>query len=327
MQFLTDPFNEMEDYKHAYNCGHEIFVGPYRVDAISDELKSVVEIQGCWAHSHDCDPKYREGPQQEAKHQRHVQRMAFLRAVLEPQYTIPKFWTCGRSFNKYKHNMKLVGSPCSDHWKTGDKHPRKQSEIMRAVSEGTFYGFLEVDISVPAHLREYYSDFPPLFATVEVPLDVVGQYMQNKIGQLGKSKKNRMQLVSGMVAEKILLGTPAIQWYMDHGLEITKLYQPIEFRGAPILQNLVMKLTNTRRQATAEGDTATANLKKLEGNSLFGKTLTDKDKHSRVAYVKGEEQAKVKNRSWSITTSPGSRPAALLMVMGICMRWRCTRPP
>ena len=34
MQFLTDPFNEMEDYKHAYNltynCRHEIFVGPYR---------------------------------------------------------------------------------------------------------------------------------------------------------------------------------------------------------------------------------------------------------------------------------------------------------
>ena len=161
---------------------------------------------------------------------------------------------------------------------------------MRAVSEGTFYGFLEVDISVPDHLREYYSDFPPLFATVEVPLDVVGQYMQDKIEQLGKSKNNRIQLVSGMAAEKILLGTPAIQWYMDHGLEITKLYQAIEFRGAPILKNLVMKLTNTRRQATAEGGTATANRKKLEGNSLLGKTLTDKDKHSRVTYVKGEEQ-------------------------------------
>ena len=87
MQFLTDPFNEMEDYKHAYNCGHKIFVGPYRVDATSDELKSVVEIHGCWSHSHDCDPKYREGPQQEAKHQRHVQRMAFLRAVLEPHHS------------------------------------------------------------------------------------------------------------------------------------------------------------------------------------------------------------------------------------------------
>ena len=47
---------------------------------------------------------------------------------------------------------------------------------MRAVSEGTFNGFLEVDISVPEHLREYYSDFPPLFPTEEVPFDVVGQW-------------------------------------------------------------------------------------------------------------------------------------------------------
>ena len=199
--------------------------------------------------------------------------------------------------------MKLVGSPCSDHWKTGDKHPCKQSEIMRAVNEGTFYGFLEVDISVSAHLRDFYSDFPPLFATVEVPFDVVGEYTQNKNERLGKSKKNRVQLVSGMVAEKILLGTPAIQWHMDHGLEMTKLYQAIEFRGAPILKNLVMKLTNTRRQATAEIDTATANRKKLEGNSLFGKTLTDKDKHSRVAYVKGEEQVMVYHNKPRFKTS------------------------
>ena len=69
--------------------------------------------------------------------------------------------------------MKLVGSPCSDNWKLGDKHPRKQSEILEAVKEDRFYGFLEVDISVPPELRGQFSDFPPLFATVEVPYDVV----------------------------------------------------------------------------------------------------------------------------------------------------------
>ena len=26
MQYLTDPFNEMEDYKHAYNCGHKFLL-------------------------------------------------------------------------------------------------------------------------------------------------------------------------------------------------------------------------------------------------------------------------------------------------------------
>ena len=149
---------------------------------------------------------------------------------------------------------------------------------------------MEVDTNVPPHLREYFSDFPPLFATVDVPYQVIGDYMKQKIKELGKSKKDRIQLVSGLAAEKILLGTPAIQWYLDHGLEITKVHQVIEFRGRPILNRLVTKLTKTRRQATADGDTATANRKKLEGNSLFGKTLTDKDKHSRVSYVKGNDK-------------------------------------
>ena len=290
MQYLTDPDNELEDYKHAFNCGHEVFVGPYRVDAISDRLKSVIEVHGCWAHAHDCHPRFREGPEQEKKRERHEKRMAFLRSVLEPNYVIYEYWTCNRMFWKYRNNMKLVGSPCSDYWKLGDKHPVKQSDILTAVQEDKLFGFMEVDINVPPHLHEYFSDFPPLFATVDVPYEVIGEYMQQKITELGKSKKDRIQLVSGLAAEKILLGTPAIQWYLDHGLVITKVHQIIEFRGRPILNRLVSKLTNTRRQATAQGDTATANRKKLEGNSLFGKTLTDKDKHSRVSYVKGNEK-------------------------------------
>ena len=288
MQYLTDPANDFLDgFKHAFNCGHEVFVGPYRVDAINDDIKVVLEINGCWAHAHDCEARFREGPEQQARLKRHEERMTFLTALLTPQYEIQEIWTCSRSFNRYKYNMSQVGSPCSANWKLGEKHPRKQS-----VREDRFYGFLEVDISVPDGLKEQFSDFPPLFATVEVPYELVGDYMKATIERLGKSKNNRVQLVSGLAAEKILLGTPATMWYLDHGLVITKLYQAIEFRGAPILNPLVNKLTNTRRQATADGDVATANRKKLEGNSMFGKTLTDKDKHSKIAYVQGEQSVR-----------------------------------
>ena len=291
MQFLTDPNNEyLEGYKHAYNCGHEVYVGPYRVDAINDEIKVVLEIHGCYHHAHDCQEKYREGPEQQARYERHMKRMAFLKAVLSPNYDIQEHWTCDRLFDKYRFNMTHMGSPCSSMWRLGPNHPRKQSEIIDAVKEDRFYGFLEVDIEVPERLRPKFAAFPPLFATVEVPFDVIGKYMQDKIQELGKHKNARVQLVSGMQAEHILLGTPAIMWYLDHGLVITKLHQAIEFRAQPILENLVMKLTNTRREATAQGDTATANRKKLEGNSLFGKTLTNKDKHSRITYVKGDER-------------------------------------
>ena len=67
MQYLTDPDNELEDYKQAFNCGHEVFVGPYRVDAISDYLKSVIEVHGCWAHAHDCNQGRSRAREKETK--------------------------------------------------------------------------------------------------------------------------------------------------------------------------------------------------------------------------------------------------------------------
>ena len=87
--------------------------------------------------------------------------------------------------------------------------------------------------------------------------------IQAKIQALGKSKSPRVQLVSGLNAEGVLLGSPAIKWYLDHGLVITRVYQFIEFRGQPIFKNLIEKFTDIRWEATAQGDTATANRKKL----------------------------------------------------------------
>ena len=85
--------------------------------------------------------------------------------------------------------------------------------------------------------------------------------MQAKIQALGKSKSPRVQLVSGLKAEGVLLGSPAIKWYLDHGLVITRVYHFIEFRGQPVFKNLIEKFTDIRREATAQGDTATANVK------------------------------------------------------------------
>ena len=174
MQFLTDPMNNLEGFKHAFNCGHEVFVGPYRVDAISDEHREIVEVHGCWAHALDCMDRYVEGEQQQAKKRRHEERIAFIKAML-PRYTLREYWTCDERFNKYRYNNKKVGSPCRDNWKLGKLHPIRRSELLRCIEDGSFFGFAEVDIRVPAHLRDLFKHFPPLFATIEVPYDVIGE--------------------------------------------------------------------------------------------------------------------------------------------------------
>ena len=125
--------NDLEGFKHAFNCGHKIFVGPYRLDTISDEHREIVEVNGCWAHAHDCKDNFLEGEQQQAKKRRHEERIAFIKAIA-PSYTLREYWTSDDRFNK------KVGSPCSDNWKLGELHPVRQSELFLCIEMGASSG-------------------------------------------------------------------------------------------------------------------------------------------------------------------------------------------
>ena len=43
-------------------------------------------------------------------------------------------------------------------------------------------------------------------------------------------KRPRRLLVSGLKAEKVLLSSPLLRWYMEHGLEVTRVYQCLEYQ-------------------------------------------------------------------------------------------------
>jgi hypothetical protein len=72
----------------------------------------------------------------------------------------------------------------------------------------------------------------PIFKNIAIDSskkDVIGEHMfnycqSNKI-PLHKSKK----LIGSMFGEKILLYTPLLKWYLEHGLIITKFYEAIEY--------------------------------------------------------------------------------------------------
>ena len=43
----------------------------------------------------------------------------------------------------------------------------------------------------------------------------------------------RRSLIGIMKGEKILLATPLLKWYLEHGLELTNVHQVIEFIPEP----------------------------------------------------------------------------------------------
>ena len=62
----------------------------------------------------------------------------------------------------------------------------------------------------------------PIFCSTKVPFDSIGPLMQEYIEKQNMSKADRTLLVGGMRAEQILLATPLLIWYLDHGLRVTK---------------------------------------------------------------------------------------------------------
>ncbi|XP_057313141.1 uncharacterized protein LOC130654548 [Hydractinia symbiolongicarpus] len=99
------------------------------------------------------------------------------------------------------------------------------------------------------------------------------------------------KLLGLMRAEKILLYTPALKWYLDHGMKVTAFYQFLKYaRGGPF-ECFPEEIADVRRQADKDpnkriaGDTA-----KLKGKSFYGKIIEDLARHAITTFTRGEKE-------------------------------------
>ena len=178
-----------------------------------------------------------------------------------------------------------------------------QAEILKSVVDETLFGMVEVDIRVPeewpSHFQhptmtpyQYFEEMSPIFCTSEVPYDVIGEHMQDYVNQNELSRKPRRLLVGGLKARKLLLATPLLKWYLDHGMKVTKIYQTVEFTPKRCFRQFVRDVSDARRAGDGDPSKAIiADTRKLEGNSAFGSTIMDQEKFQTTTYVQGKGRA------------------------------------
>ena len=49
---------------------------------------------------------------------------------------------------------------------------------MQGIIGGRLFGFVQCDIEVPEHLRDYFSTFPPIFENTAMSRDEIGNLMK-----------------------------------------------------------------------------------------------------------------------------------------------------
>ena len=79
----------------------------------------------------------------------------------------------------------------------------------------------------------------PIFKNVDIPFEAIGEQVQNFVEQNGLSKKPRRGLIGSMFGNKILLTTPLLRWYINHGLKFMKLLSTHQKIVSPDLQMML----------------------------------------------------------------------------------------
>ena len=180
--------------------------------------------------------------------------------------------------------------PCGKE-KVFQANPEEKDKIIQNVLNDKLFGFFQVDIEVPEQLLDKFSEFSPLFILSEVREDQILQHMQDyKINTGRKKIKNNKKLLGVMKAEKILLYSSLLKWYLNHGLQVTKIHKYISYTSGRPFKWFPEEVSGARRAADQDknkkqlGDTA-----KLKGNSFYGKMIENLEKNMNTKFTTDEK--------------------------------------
>ena len=128
---------------------------------------------------------------------------------------------------------------------------------------------LKGDIDVPDHLKDYFSEMPPIFKNTEI------QYKDLSQAQVKPNYKSK-KLVDSMFGNKMLFPTELLKWYLEHGLVIYNINCVVRYERKAPFKSFADQVSNERRT----GDVSPAyklrgEMMKLIGNSSYGKCITN----------------------------------------------------
>lgn len=287
-EFITD-----ELLQTAANLG-EKKIGRHGlpVDGFCAATNTVYQFNGCFWHGHGCSQQSSKDlgnvPAAERKSRTEL-KAEYVRAL---GYSLVSVWECEwtntvSSSSTIKCFLKAV----NDASYGTERGRRTMAAVLEDVREGKIFGFVECDLHVPPHLRDYFSEMSPIFRNVELSREDLSEHMLEHALSTGQLSTPRRCLVGTMGAKKILLLSELLQWYMVHGIVVTRVYKVVRYNVATPFKSFADSVTEARRKGDIdESEQLLASTAKLVGNSFYGKTITDKTKHRNVTYTDDERK-------------------------------------
>ena len=143
--------------------------------------------------------------------------------------------------------------------------------LLEKIRDGSLYGYIQCNLVVPDELKAKFSNFPPIFNNTEVGRNDIGEYMQNYAIENDLLKHPQRMLMSSFKLENGSIITPLFNFYMELGLQCTKIYRFVQYLPRKCFNKFVQSVVDARR----EGDEnplsgVVAEIMKLLDNSSYG---------------------------------------------------------
>ena len=320
---------------HAGN-GPEVKVGGKKVpvDGFDAQEKTVYQFHGCLYHGHECMDETAAKRARMSKFEdltavpREVSRErteSVSRYIRETcKLKLVEKWECQWKKDKQEDPevasfvaMRNEGSK-TDHqnWRgPRDDSGATEEEILSAISTGRLFGMALVDIEVPKEERQRFSEFPPIFKGALVGRNDIGPLMKEHCERYGMLKEPRKMLISSFWGREMLVITPLLRWYLEHGLKVTRVHMVLEWTPMSCFSPMMEQVAQIRRDADRdESKTMLGNCGKLLSNSAYGKLCEQKLRFREVKYYSAQRLDRAVNSPrfcsmTKLTGEPGTLPA------------------
>jgi hypothetical protein len=235
--------------QHVFKTGRECRLGGRQipVDGFDKANNTVYQFHGCYWHGHaNCFLSKGLSEEKQKERASHTDEIEKYLGTLGVNMRVMREceWMC------YKRvHPEAKPPPQSPAWKQGCM---TEEEILHLVISGELFGIVEVDIHVPDHLREKFEEFCPIFKNTEVGLEDIGPHMRQFAEVNNLLRTPQRCLISSLFANKTMIITPLLSWYLQKGLKVTKVYQVVQFQKSACFQSFANQVTEARRAADSD---------------------------------------------------------------------------
>ena len=206
--------------------------------------------------------------------------------IPQKAYNFIEVWECER-WSLYK-----TDAPVKSYLRANFpyKRPLSEEQLLQGTIDWRLFGYVQCDIEVHEHLRDYFSSFPPIFKNNIVSRNDIGDLMKEYAEKEGIMPRPRRMLISSFILTNGNIITPLFLFYLKLGLVCKKVHRFVQYTHRKCFNNFVQSAVDARRQGdeNPKSSVVPETMKSL-ANCSYGYEIMDRSRHTVTKYLNDEK--------------------------------------